>query len=198
MNWLVSQAYKFHTVEDHPAHSAFKNTHMEYGVAIKRAKEQHWKSFLEEITGTELWTAHRYVTSPIGDGGKARIPTLWVVEQDGAVSSITSNEEKGVAPCHLFFPAKPVQSLIPPGTEYPDRVSYSFQPSLVQLKCCIARLSPHKATGDDGIPNIVLKESMELIAEYPLHMFWAAFALNTYSDCWQTWDTIILRKPGKP
>ena len=124
------------------------------------------------------------MTSPIGDGGKARIPTLQVMEQDGAISSITSNEEKGAALCCLFFLAKPVQSLIPPRTEYPDRVSYSFRPSLAQLKHCIARLSLHKATSDDGIPNIVLKESMELIAEYLLHMFQATFALNTYSDCW--------------
>ena len=93
---------------------------------LKWAKEQHWKSFLEEITGTELWTAHRYMTSPIGDGGKARIPTLRVVEQDGTVSTVTSNEEKGVVLCCLFFLAKPVQSLILPGTEYPDHVSYSF------------------------------------------------------------------------
>ena len=74
MNRLASQAYKFRAVDEHPAHGAFKNARTEYGVAIKRAKEQHWQSFLEEITGTELWTAHRYVTSPIGDGGKARIP----------------------------------------------------------------------------------------------------------------------------
>ena len=34
MNRLASQAYKFHAVEDHPAHSMFKNACMEYGVAI--------------------------------------------------------------------------------------------------------------------------------------------------------------------
>ena len=45
MNCLVSQAYKFRTVEDHPAHSAFRNARTEYGVAIKQAKEQHWKVF---------------------------------------------------------------------------------------------------------------------------------------------------------
>ena len=198
MNQLASKAYKFHAVEDHPSHSMFKKAHTEYGVAIKQAKEQHWKIFLEEITGTELWMAHQYMTIPIGDGGKARIPTLWVVEQDGTVSSITSNEEKGAALCRLFFPAKPAQSLILPGSEYPDHITYDFRPSLAQLKHCVARLSPHKATGDDGILNIVLKESLELIVEYLLHMFRATFTLNTYSACWRTWDTIILWKPGKP
>ena len=41
MKWLASQAYKFHTIEDHPAHSTFKNACTEYGVAVKWAKEQH-------------------------------------------------------------------------------------------------------------------------------------------------------------
>ena len=182
MKQLVSQAYKFHVVEDHPLHSAFKDACTEYGVAIKWAKEQHWKN-LEEITGMELWTAHQYVTNPIGDRGKARIPTLWTKELDGTVSSIASNEEKGVVLCHMFFPAKPAHSLIPPGAEYLEHVAYQFQPSLAQLKCCVSRLSPHKAAGDDGIPNVVLKESLGLIAEHLLHVFRAAFTLNTYSDC---------------
>ena len=98
----------------------------------------------------------------------------------------------------MFFLAKPAQSLIPPGAEYPEHVAYQFRPSLVQLKCCVSRLSPHKAAGDDSIPNVVLKESLGLIAEHLLHVFRATFVLNTYSDCWRTWDTIILRKPGKP
>jgi len=60
------------------------------------------------------------------------------------------------------------------------------------------RLSPHKAPGQDGIPNVILKESIELIAEHLLHIFQAVFTLNTYSNKWREWDTIVLHKPGKP
>ena len=59
-------------------------------------------------------------------------------------------------------------------------------------------MSPHKAPGEDGIPNMVIKESLEIIAEYLLRIFKAIFTLGTYSDRWRIWDTIVLCKPGKP
>ena len=67
-----------------------------------------------------------------------------------------------------------------------------------QLRRCIVRLSPHKAPREDGIPNIVIKELLELIAEYLLKIFRATFTLCTYRNHWQVWDTIVLCKPGKP
>ena len=98
----------------------------------------------------------------------------------------------------MFFPEKPTELLVPSDAEYPDCVSYSFRPTLAQLRRCVAKLSPHKVPGKDGIPNVVLKESLELIAKYLLHIFKAVFMLGTYSDRWRVWDTIILCKPGKP
>ena len=46
-------------------------------------------------------------------------------------------------------------------------------------------------------PNVVIKESVDLIAEYLLEIFRASFTLNVYSDRWRVWDTIVLCKPGK-
>ena len=43
----------------------------------------------------------------------------------------------------------------------------------------------------------MIKESVDLIAEYLLEIFWASFALNSYSDRWWVWDTIVLHKLGK-
>ena len=45
---------------------------------------------------------------------------------------------------------------------------------------------------------MVIKESIDLIAEYLLHIFKATFTLGTYSDRWHIWDMIVLQKPGKP
>jgi len=73
-----------------------------------------------------------------------------------------------------------------------------FRLSMAQLRCCVARLTPHKAPGEDGIPNVVLKESLELIAEYLLSIYKATFTLRVYSNHWKIWDTIMLCKPGKP
>ena len=69
---------------------------------------------------------------------------------------------------------------------------------MAQLRRCVARLRPYKAPREDGIPNVVIKELMEVIAEYLLEIYQASFSFSTYSDCWWVWDTIVLCKPGKP
>ena len=135
---------------------------------------------------------------PIRDSGKVHIPTLKVAGADSSVQDVSSNEEKGEVLHHMFFPDKPTGSYTPHDPEYPDQVDYNFQPLIAQLRCCIVRLSPHKAPGQDGIPNIVLKESMDLIAEYLLCIYQATFMLNMYSNAWHEWDTIVLQKPSKP
>ena len=92
---------------------------VKYGDAIKRVKESHWRSFLEELTGTELWTAHRYVTNPVGDGGKARVLMLQVMDPSSVACSLVSNEEKSAALSWLFFHKKPAKSFVPPEALYP-------------------------------------------------------------------------------
>ena len=69
---------------------------------------------------------------------------------------------------------------------------------MAQLHRCVARLHPYKAPGEDSIPNAIIKESMEVIAEYLLESYQATFSLSTYSNHWQVWDTIVLCKLGKP
>ena len=132
----------------------------------------------------------------MGDRGKARIPTLKTVDSAGQARDFTTNEEKSVVFLKIFFPKRPDSDLIPADPVYPCCVNYSFRPSMAQLRRCVARLSPYKAPGEDDIPNVMIKESIELIAEYLLEIYCATFTLNTYSDHWR--DTIVLCKPGKP
>jgi len=152
MNHLASQSYIFRTIADHLIHEEHRKVRGEYGDNIKWAKEQHWKGFLEEITGMELWESHHYVSNPVGDGGKVRIPTLQVIESSRVTRSISSNKEKGAILSCMFFPEKPAQSLVPTEAEYPDQVTYSFRPTMAQLRCCIMKLSPHKHQGRTVYP----------------------------------------------
>ena len=108
-----------------------------------------------------------------------RIPMLQVMEEDRSTRGITLNEENWTVLCRMFFPAKPAGSLVPPDADYPVQVNYSFRPSLAQLQHCVAKLSPYKTPGEDGIPNVVIKEAFELIAEYLLHIYKAVFTLGT-------------------
>src|SRR6266481_890125 len=97
---------------------------------------------------------------------------LKTVSGDGTRNDISTNEEKGNVLHQLLFPERPPGSHILHELLYPDRIRYSFRPSLTQLCWCIARLHPHKVPGQDGIPNIVLKELLEVIAEYLLRIYW--------------------------
>ena len=114
------------------------------------------------------------------------------------LSKAATNEEKGAVLCQLFFPLKPAEAATPEGSHYPPHVKYKFNLSEDQLRHRLARLQPYKAPGEDGIPNIVLKEAAKRLIPYLLRIFQAMFDLGTYSDRWCSWDTIVLRKPGKP
>ena len=98
----------------------------------------------------------------------------------------------------IFFPHKPTATSLPDNPEYPARVKYRFRLLEAQLSRQISRLQPYKAPGEDGIPNVVLKQTSELIIPYLIQIFRAVFKLGTYSDSWCSWNTIVLHKLGKP
>ena len=104
MNQLSSPSYRFRAIVEHPSHGAHKQIWSKYSEAIKQAKEQHWQAFLEGITGKELWTTHWYISSPTGNGGRARIPSLKVDNGNGTSRVISTNDEKGNVFGRIFFP----------------------------------------------------------------------------------------------
>ena len=61
-----------------------------------------------------------------------------------------------------------------------------------QISTHIANLSPHKAPGPDGIPNIVLKESSEIITVPLTNIYKALIRFNIYYDPWREFTTVML------
>jgi hypothetical protein len=59
------------------------------------------------------------------------------------------------------------------------------------------KLKPFKAPGLDGVPNVVLKETMDILVDYLHPIFNAIFTLGTYYGPWRDYITVILQKPGK-
>ena len=175
-----------------------KDIHNKYSDAIKRAKTQHWQDFLEVAQGPDIWVVNQYISNPSGDGGQQCIPRLKVPQADGSTAEVTTNEEKVAAFHRSFFPPKPAVTSLPNDPDYPARVKYKFWLLETQLSQQISRLQPYKAPGEDGIPNVVLKQTAKLIIPYLIQIFRAVFKLGTYSDSWHLWNTIVLRKPGKP
>jgi hypothetical protein len=196
-NRLNNLSYIYRAIADHPSHEEHRQISEEYGNEIKKAKTQHWIDYLEDLDDDLIWSANRYLSNPATDGGKSRIPSLETLDADGTTRRAETNEDKSCALAKAFFPPKPATSQIPSSHSYPRRVAYQFRLHEAQLRRQISKLKPHKAPGDDGIPNVVLKESADLLIDHLLWIYRAAFALQAYSDRWRSWITVVLRKPGK-
>ncbi|KAF8835394.1 hypothetical protein BDN67DRAFT_860438, partial [Paxillus ammoniavirescens] len=110
---------------------------------------------------------------------------------------ISSNDKKSAALAKSFFPPPPNISSVPADYEYPSPVEPPGPITKAQVEKCIAKLSPYKAPGPDGISNAILKFSSEALTPYLLPLFQAVFALNTYHEPWRDFITVVLRKPGK-
>ena len=96
-----------------------------------------------------------------------------------------------------MFPARPDGCIVP---EMEDNNQLLSPGSIMeeQIWRHLTRLHPYKAPGADGIPNIVLKKSAELIVPYLLQIFRVALGLQMYASQWRDITTCVLRKPGKP
>ena len=66
-----------------------------------------------------------------------------------------------------------------------------------RIRQVAATLKPHKAPGMDGIPNVILIKSMDVLIEHLFFIYRAVFELNVYHNRWLTSTTLVLRKPGK-
>lgn len=195
---LNNLSYKFRAVADHFSHAEHTHIRTAYGDALTAAKLQHWTDFLEEATEQEMWIANKYISNPVGDGGLTRIPTLNTTNEDGQPAEATTNSEKSDLLATAFFPKRPDESAVPSSPAYPTPIKYECKITREQIRRAIAKLQPYKAFGIDEIPNILLKEVIGIIVNHLYFIFRAVFKLNTYSDRWRDWITVVLRKPGKP
>ena len=140
---------------------------------------------------------NKYISTPSGDGGKARIPVLNIQNQDGSTTEAISNDDKSIALARAFFPPPPQTHSVPANFVYSDPVC-NFNPiSEDEVANAVRNTSPYKAAGPDGICNIVLKRCLPSLLPYLVHLFNAVFKLQTYYDPWREFITVVLRKPGK-
>lgn len=170
-NRLNHLSYLHRACTDHPSHSERRDICTKYATAIQEAKSQHWEEYLEDLNEDLLWGANRYILAPAGDRGKARVPTLSVKSDNGSIMIAETNEEQSKVLACTFFPLKPPLPSDYSCQSYPERVSYKFHLDLDQLCCQVTKLGPYKAPGPDGIPNVVLKEAIDVIDRHLLQIY---------------------------
>ncbi|KIN98819.1 hypothetical protein M404DRAFT_30970 [Pisolithus tinctorius Marx 270] len=185
LKMLSKASYTFHARCDHPSHSHCRTKAREYNKAIQSAKKNHWKDWLEEANSNDLWIANRYLSNPYGDSSKACVSTLKKLDNNGVVSMLNTNKDKSQA-----------FSSVPQDYRYPMPEAQWSTITKDQLTCMIKNLSPYKAPGPDGVPNIIFQKS-HVLSSYLLHLFNTVFTLKTYYNPWRESTTVILCKPRK-
>ena len=185
-------------VPGHPLHADLWAAKAKYTKEICKTKESHWKDWLDEANDNDIWTANRYISNPSGDGGKTRIPTLKVKTSDGNEQLVDSNKGKAKVLTGVFFPPPPEHLDIDPDFEYPRPVCKFQLITRATIRRNVDQLSPYKALGPDGIPNIVLMRCIDILIDFLFHLYRALFSLDTYYDPWHEFTTAVLHKPGKP
>ena len=198
LNRLRADSFRFRALADHPSHDLYRLKSNQYGDAIIQAKRQHWANYLEEMTAADIWTANKFIREPAGDGGCPRIPTLKSKNEQGNDITINNNNDKAKIFAKIFFPPPPQVPAAQEQHEYPEPLPDPPPISKEQVQTHIAKLSPYKAHGPDGIPNVVLQRCVDILSGRLTNIFRAVMNLNTYYDPWREFTTVVLRKPGKP
>jgi len=137
------------------------------------------------------------MSTPWGDSRKTRIPVL-IHKVREVEEQANTNQDKGCMLAKGFFPEKP------PADNSLDEFSYLSECksegviTTKQIHAQLKRLKPYKALGPDGITNIVLTKSADLIIERLAHIYQAMLRGSLIYKPWKEFIMGILRKPGKP
>jgi hypothetical protein len=190
------KASKYEGWPEHHSHAEHKEANKKYQKTMERTKRQHWRDWLEKAEDPDIWMAHKYMTSPVGDGGKSRIPILKLTHRDTEQIAAT-NTEKSTMLAKSFFPPKP-QCDTPFHFVYPKPMCNLDPVNKEQVKRNIAKLKPFKAQGPDGILNIVLIKCTDILLNRLFYIYTAMIERRIYYDPWKQSTTVVLHKPGKP
>ncbi|QRV77059.1 Reverse transcriptase from transposon X-element protein [Ceratobasidium sp. AG-Ba] len=196
-NKLSKLICRYDYENSHPIHDELKQAENDFRNLIRDSQRACWNNFIDRAEADDLWGAHRYLTGTKGDGGATRIPTLIVTGPDGEKTTCESGDEKREAFYGTLFPT-PVEHDTPGDEEYVDDVEPFRRVTGAQLRRVLARLSPYKAPGPDGIPNCVFTNCADILVPLLVPLYRATFTLKYYPQAWRESVTVIIRKPGKP
>jgi len=181
-----------------PIHEEYRVARNRFSESIKKAKEEHWKDWLDNMKPTDVWTFHNYATSSPTDHYHTRISTLKDPAAPNQSSEPQDNARKSELLYETFFRR-------PPDNEHVD-ANYIYPPPICdfelitdrQIYQAISKLSPHKAPGPNGVSNCVFIKCASLLVPYMAPIFRATFSLEIYPDEWKKSTTVVLRKPSRP
>jgi len=152
-----------------------------YFKAIKKAKRDHWSSFLASATPQTVWTAKKLAVGR----PPPRFPEL---------PNASTPSELNEALLNHFFPGEPA--------DFPDTILLPFKECLPlaedEISRALARSFPSSAPGPDMIPNSVWKR-VHRAASHLIHdLLTPLMTYGSHPLTLKRADGIVLDKPGKP
>ena len=197
-NRASAARFEWRGTPDHPAHEEFRKISREYARDIDTAKANHWKEWIEEVQGNDLWMVNKYMNSSPSDFSCQRIPQL---KQINSTKTKTS-KEKAERLAQVFFPIpRDTPESLPPFIERdppkaPPNEFTIFTAERVEE--ALSKLKPHKAPGNSGIPNAALKQCAIMLSPFLAKIYTAICQLNYYPHKFRNINQIVIRKPGRP
>jgi hypothetical protein len=195
-NKASTEHFKWCGLPNHPSHSEYKTINKLFARAIKSAKLNHWKEWIEQAKGTDIWTIHRYMKANPTDYGCQHIPNL--KQTDGSLA--TTNEEKAKCLASTFFPQeRPLNNWDHQFVKSnPPRAPESKFPvfTIKRVKDTLTKTNPFKAPGPSGISNAILKHCAPTLAPILAPIYTAICSLKHYPRKLGKIHQVILPKPG--
>ena len=152
-----------------------------YFKAIKKAKRDHWSSFLAMATPQTVWIAKKFA--------RGRPPSRFP-ELPGASTLLELNK----ALLDQFFPGSPpaaTTGILLPFRDCPQLVTS-------EIERAVACSSPSSALGPDTIPNSVWKRINKVAPSLILNLLSPLVSYGFHPPSRKEADGIVLDKPGKP
>lgn len=182
----------YQRTRDQPSRLAYIKAARAFREGIHEAKRSHWRSFLDSLSPSNLFTASKYATSNFA------APSLAVPPPSTAAGTLTSDPDEQA---ELLFqgtsaPTVPctLNDLLPPTTLYPLPEPFT----LLEVEGVIKALWQGKAPGRDEITNQVIQAGGPALAWAICLVANSCLRMGLYPSEWKVARTAILRKPHKP
>ena len=194
-NKASADHFKWRGIPEHPTHGEFRKIQREYAATIDEAKATHWKEWIEHITENDIWKVNKYMNASPTDYSTQRIPHLNRPKK----GKTTTSKEKAKRLAEVFFPAPTdaPESVLPFREKTPPTVPPELQRTFTvftpeRIIETLRNISPYKAPGHSGIPNVALKHCAEIIAPALAQIYSAICKLNYYPTKFRCINQVVI------
>lgn len=160
-----------------------------------KAKNEAWKTFIEENSSVDLWTTFKRVTK-----ARKQVDLSYIKDLDGRI--LNSPDDMILAMGHKFFPASIPERAVDQGRET-DIISRFLQShnkteytptSLAEVERVAFRCRPFGSSGLDCIPSVLVQKCWFSLGPVITGLFNAVLKMGYFPRSWKRSKVIVIPK----